>query len=298
MPKRLTYEFVKEQFEKENYIFLTKEYKNNYQKLDYICSKGHRHSIGWNSWQQGARCPYCVGNGRPTIEFIRTEFEKEGWILGSTEYINSGQKLDCICPSGHRHSITWNKWQQNRRCPHCAGVGKLTIEFIRSEFEKEGYVFLTTKYIGAHQKLFYKCPKGHTHSITWANWSQRQRCPKCSNRISKWEIEVKKFLDNLNISYVSNDRTQLINPNTENSLELDIWMPKLNKAIECNGIYWHTDKKRKQCDSIKQRLCKDKNIDLLVITDIEWENSVRKTKQKIIDFLGGGNEKEAISMSR
>jgi len=46
--RKLTYEFVKESFEKEGYKLLSEEYINCEQKLDYICSKGHGHSIGWN----------------------------------------------------------------------------------------------------------------------------------------------------------------------------------------------------------------------------------------------------------
>jgi len=51
--KRLSYDYIKSQFEKEGYTLLTQEYKNNNQKLDYICPNGHKHSIQWNAWQ----CP-------------------------------------------------------------------------------------------------------------------------------------------------------------------------------------------------------------------------------------------------
>ena len=59
MPKKLTYVFVKEEFEKENYILLSKNYKNSQQKLDYICSSGHRCSTSWDNWRCGARCQTC-----------------------------------------------------------------------------------------------------------------------------------------------------------------------------------------------------------------------------------------------
>jgi hypothetical protein len=36
MSKKLTIEFIREQFEKEGYTLLTKEYINNKQKLEYI----------------------------------------------------------------------------------------------------------------------------------------------------------------------------------------------------------------------------------------------------------------------
>jgi WD40 repeat protein len=179
MSKRLTYEFVKEQFEKEGYKLLSKEYINSWTKLKYICPKGHEHSIKWSDWQQERRCPYCAGQGRPTIEFIRSEFAKEGYELLVTKYKNAHQKLSYICDKGHKHSITWTNWCSGQRCPYCAGVAKKTIEFIEYEFEKDNYVLLTKQYINCDQKLDYICPEGHRHSVSWSNWGQGQRCPYC-----------------------------------------------------------------------------------------------------------------------
>jgi len=133
--------------------------------------------------------------------------------------------------------------------------------------------------------LDYICDKGHKGSINWNNWKTGNRCSKCSNRISKWEIEVKKFLDNSNVNYMPNNRTQITNLKTKRPFELDIWIPELNKAIECNGIYWHIDNGRENSDSIKQQLCKDKSIDLLTITDKEWNENIEKCKSKVINFI-------------
>jgi len=283
---KLTIEFIRSEFAKEGYILLTISYINNRQKLRYICPNGHEHSISWSKWIVGRRCPYCSKRIKKDVEVIKAEFEKEDYKLLTTEYKNAFQKLKYICPEGHKHSISWTEWNSlNNRCPYCARNGKPSIDFIRSEFEGEGYLLLTKEYKNNVQKLDYICPKGHEYNISWQSWQQGSRCSKCSNNISKWEIEVKKFLGNSNIDYISNDRTQLANPSTGYKLELDIWMPELNKAIECNGVYWHTDKERKQCDSIKRQLCKDKNVDLLVITDKEWNEDIKKCKSKVINFI-------------
>lgn len=177
---KLTYTFIKEQFEKESYILLTKEYKNSDQKLDYICPNKHRHSISWNKWQQGRRCPYCVRLGKPIIEEIEKLFKKENYTLLTKKYINCVQKLYYICSNDHRSSITWSDWRVGKRCLHCAGLVKLNLEFIRSEFKKENYILLTKKYKNAFQKLDYICPKEHKHSINWNKWQQGKRCPTCA----------------------------------------------------------------------------------------------------------------------
>ena len=178
--KKLKIEFIRAEFAKEDYILLTKIYENNKQKLDYICPNNNKHNINWSNWQQNKRCPCCAGLAKPTMEFVREQFEKEGYTLLTKKYRNSYQKLDYICPEGHKHSISWNKWQQKCRCPYCAGRKKLTIEFIREEFKKENYTLLTKYYKDAKQKLDYICPNGHKHIICWNDWQQGCRCPRCA----------------------------------------------------------------------------------------------------------------------
>jgi hypothetical protein len=180
MFKIFTIEFVKAEFKKENYKLLSTEYINASTKLEYICPKNHKHFINWNSWQQGHRCPYCCGRAKLTIEFIKKEFKKKDYILLTKVYKNSKQKLDYICPKGHKSSIIWDSWKAGHGCPYCANNVKLNIEFVKKEFKKEGYVLLTVEYKDSKQKLNYVCPKGHKHSISWSKWKFGRRCPRCS----------------------------------------------------------------------------------------------------------------------
>ena len=122
-----------------------------------------------------------MSNYKFSIGYVRRALEEENYILLSDKYYNTETKLDYICPNGHRHSITWQKWQQGRRCPHCFNYcRRLKIEFIRAKFEKENYVLLTKEYVGCFQKLEYICPNGHEHSISWSNWKLGARCSVCN----------------------------------------------------------------------------------------------------------------------
>ena len=282
MSKKLTIEYVKKSFEKEGYELLSKEYIDAQYKLKYKCPKGHEHSITWYNWYLGKRCPYCAGQGKPNIEFIRFEFNKENYVFLTKKYKNAHQKLEYICSEGHKHNITWNMWQRVNRCPYCNGQGKPTVEFIKSEFAKEDYTLLTNKYKNNQQKLEYICPKGHRHNVTWHNWNKNRRCPYCYGNISKGEIELRNFVKSLDMEVSANNRNQIFNPKTGYGFELDIFMPTLNKAIEYNGEYWHQDKER---DLLKQKLCKLKGINLLTIWDKEWVTNSGKYKSKIIDFI-------------
>jgi len=180
MPKKLTIEYVKDQFEKEGYILLTKEYKNCSQKLEYVCPKGHEHAISWDNWKAGRRCYYCNGNVKLTTEFVKDVFEKNGYKLLS-KYKNCEHKLKYVCSKGHCHSISWKHFRDGHRCTYCVNNNKKTIEFVRNEFTKKGAVLLSSVYINNHTKLDYICKNGHKHSITLADWVCGKGCPICRN---------------------------------------------------------------------------------------------------------------------
>jgi len=285
--KKLTIKYIREQFIEEGYELLTEIYENAKQKLDYICPEGHNHCITWSDWKSGRRC-FCCSNRnkgnykRMNIHFIRSEFAKERYQLLTAKYKNQYQKLKYICFNGHKHSISWNNWQQGARCPYCSGKAKPTIEFIRSEFKKEGWRFESIEYINNNRKLDYICTNGHKHSINWGNWQQGKRCPYCIGIISKGEIEIRNFVKSLGIEVSSNDRNQIFNPKTGYAFELDIFMPNLNKAIEYNGEYWHQDKSK---DLLKQKLCEEKEINLLTIWDKEWKTEKTICKDRIKEFI-------------
>ena len=189
MPKKLTYKFVKEQFEKEEYQLLSKEYINANTKLDYICPIGHKHSIAWAHWQSGKRCKYCGikrsnDSKRLDPNFVRDQFEKKGYKLLSI-YKDSKTKLEYLCPNGHYYKASWNNWyRQGGICPICSNRMPTDINFVRESFEKEGYRLLSDNYINNEQYMDYVCPEGHRHSIEWRHWrNSGARCPYCAGNV-------------------------------------------------------------------------------------------------------------------
>ena len=177
--KKLTIEFVREEFEKEGYTLLSTKYKSAHDKVEFICPNGHKHAIAWHYFQQGRRCVYCVKHIKPTIEEVKNLFEKEGYTLLSTKYKSAHEKLEVICPNGHKRFITRSSFRRGNRCAYCSKKIKPTIEEVRSLFEKEGYTLLSTEYKDAKTKLEFTCPNGHSDSMMRTNWDQGCRCCKC-----------------------------------------------------------------------------------------------------------------------
>jgi hypothetical protein len=58
--KKKEINFIRRSFAAEGYKLVTTVYKNNKQKLRYICSQGHAHAMKWVHWQSGRRCPTCA----------------------------------------------------------------------------------------------------------------------------------------------------------------------------------------------------------------------------------------------
>jgi hypothetical protein len=89
-PKNI--EDLREYFANEGCALLTTEYKNAFQKLEYICPAGHHRKIIWNSFQTGRRCAVCAKSSqisRPSI----------GWLdfLGITDMSGETRERKIVC---------------------------------------------------------------------------------------------------------------------------------------------------------------------------------------------------------
>lgn len=283
--QKYTFEIIKKSFEDENYILLSTEYKKYHSYLYFICPNGHKHKITLGAWNQGIRCGKCY-NFKLSYEFVKQSFENEGYQLLSTEYNDNKSYLEFICPNGHQHKIRWAHWQKGVRCGRCFGNIEVTYEQVKQSFEADGYKLLSTEYKGNKKYLESICPKGHKHKTKWNRFSSGGRCGICAEEsfTSKGEKEILEYINSIySGTILSNDRTQILNPKTNLYLELDIWLPEINKAIEYNGQYWHRKKYVKWKDNYKRQYCIDNNIDLLIIDHEKWIKN--KDFNKILTFI-------------
>ena len=62
MMAKLSYEYVKNEIEKEGYKLLEKEYKSCNVKMNIICPNNHIHKITLGNFIRGKRCPSCGNN--------------------------------------------------------------------------------------------------------------------------------------------------------------------------------------------------------------------------------------------
>lgn len=272
--QRLTFEYIKDFIEGKGYKLLSTEYVNNVTKLEMVCPEGHTFQMRYSNFQSGNRCPVCNGKQKHTYSNVKLIIEKTGYKLLSTEYKNNRSKLKMICPEGHTFTMKFNNFHTGkRRCPDCSPTKRLTYDQAKQYIENEGYVLLSTEYKNVHSKIKIMCPEGHIFKMRYHDFQQEHRCPICAAQqtTSKGEKELVQYVSEIyNGTIVENDRNTIVNHLTGRNLELDIFLPDINKAIEYNGTYWHSGRYQKIKDKIKQDKCKELGIDLLIVDENLW----------------------------
>jgi uncharacterized protein with PIN domain len=288
---RITIDKIKEFCKTINYTVIDiSNFKNSKSKFVVECDKGHKYETAWNYLDSGYRCPICKGGVKHTYHHIKEQIEKEGYKLISDTYKNAMVKIEVECPKGHQYKVSYANFYMGHRCPVCNGGIKHTHSYIKEQIEKEGYELLSTDYNNNHSVLSMKCTNKHQFKMRYSDFQKGQRCPLCSfiDGKSKPEKVIVEFIKTIhNGLIVENDRSVIKNPITKKMLELDVYLPDLNKAIEFNGIYWHGKEDVKQRDIIKSNQCIEKNIDLLVIDENDWINNKELCFNNIKNFILG-----------
>ena len=154
-----------------------------------------------------------------------------------------------------------------------------TPEFTIDEFDGCGY-----------DKFYkWKCVACGNIFSDWYKNGEKPRCTNCFKLIggnSGVEDELFDFVNGLfnrSIDIVKGTK-KIIPP-----LQLDIYIPSMNIAVEFDGLYWHSDKRYdKNYHLDKTEQCRQKGIRLIHIFEDEWlykKNIVRNRLKKILGFV-------------
>lgn len=144
-------------------------------------------------------------------------------------------------------------------------------------FNKDEYCQCTT-----NDLLLWKCNHCSSEFYSTFRLSTNKSCPICNPKTMTWgEILISKWLDELNIDYEYGTYS-IISPQ-----QLDFYIPKLNLAIEFNGLYWHSElmgrKKTYHIDKFKK--CESKNIKLIQIFEQDLIKNESLIKSRLLSSL-------------
>lgn len=121
---------------------------------------------------------------------------------------------------------------------------RLSIEYVREAFVKEGYTLLTETYVSSSQYLSYICPKGHRHFIRWYNWSSGIRCPVCAG-------QTKPSIQNIKDSFYIEGYILLSSSYKNNKTKLLYICPKGHRH-SINWNKWLMGRRCRECSYIER----------------------------------------------
>ena len=262
--EKLTYEFVKEKFKKENCELLETTYINARKKMKYKCSCTYKSEITWDQFQKGVRCIKCSGHEKLLYKDIFDYFNYQNCELLESLYINTETPMKYKCECGNISSISYSRFKNGQRCKTC-GIDKLklTNNFVYNFFKKEKCKLLE-KYVGSGINMKYICKCGIESIITWNSFKSGSKCKNCGYerseksgkthknytlpsgkiiRIQGYEnIALDELVKQFNEEDIITNKRDMpkINYNFEDKQRRyypDIWIKSINKIIEVKSTY-------------------------------------------------------------
>lgn len=146
----------------------------------------------------------------------------------------------------------------------------------KNEFEPYELVY------SSKRKIALKCNEGHEWTpAAKKTLNPHYNCRKCNGTVAENEIEG--FLKDLSEPYSRNDRSIL-----KSGRELDFVIPRLNLAIEYNGMYWHSEEAGTARTYHKQKYdeCLRLGLHLWFIWEEDWVNDSGAVKEQLSTLLG------------
>ena len=285
--KQKKFSEVVEVFESNNYKLTNQIYYNTNQKLNSICPDGHLYQVSYELFaNRGYRCAECSGNRKKTIEEVKKIFTDRNYTPMFSEYHKNISPLSVQCPQGHGWSVSVNNFNKGVECPICTRgrSHKFSYNDVRDYFSEHGYTLISSEYANANTPLLTICSKGHEHSIRFGDFRYGYRCGACVPRhTSKAEKEILEWVKTY---YPSSKKKRAKDRKNNRMVELDIFVPELNLAIEYNGVYWHSEQhKHKNYHFEKMLFCNEKGIRLITIFEDEWINRKEQVKNFLLSIL-------------
>lgn len=241
-------------------------------------------------------CPKCASNAEVSFEvFLERAKAKFGNSVEYDEkdYHGYNKPFMAFC---HKHG--WFELtpiahaSQKYGCPKCAAVergmnSRISFEeFVARAREKHGdkYTYDEKTYTLHTEKMRIICP---THGEFWQTPFKHayngEGCPICSE--SRLEREVRQFLDELGVEYITQASKNELS--FLERLRLDFYLPKLNVAIECQGIQHFCETsffehgKVRERDERKYSLCTENGVEMLYFAkNAKWFDKLPFYKDK------------------
>jgi very-short-patch-repair endonuclease len=134
--RRLTYDFVFEEFLKAGCFLLAKSYEKTSTLMKYICKCGNESEIRYNNFKAGYRCANCGrAKRRLTYDFVFDDFSEAGCVLLAKSYKNSRTLMKYICKCGNESEIRYGSFRIGKRCAMCRNkTERMVKDFLEEQY--------------------------------------------------------------------------------------------------------------------------------------------------------------------
>ena len=245
-----------------------------------------------HSWKHNKKiCPFCEISSK-NMTFSQIQFKIKNADKNNEYKLLSHNN---ICTLLHKKCNNTFKIKlshfinNNRRCPYCSHRHSM---YSTEEVKEKIKNICGDEYslIGDYNGLAVPARMRHnTCGYEWDcnihNFFRGSRCPKCQK--SKGEVFIDNYLLEMKVEY----KREYSFPNLKR-MRFDFYIPEINTVIEFDGEqHFHewrkiTDSHKKlksmhKRDNIKNKFCKDNNINILRIKYYMTQNEI----MKILDLL-------------
>lgn len=275
------------------------EYVESRAKVKIRCRE---HGYFWQrpkNHLQSVGCPECARENNRlrnvgTLEsFISKAREVWGdrWDYTHSEYQGRRSHITITCKEhgdflqfveGHLEGQVGCKWCREYNAPISYS------EFVRRSVELWGegrWDIFEESYTSYADLITFRCLV-HDRTFTQRGADHlrgNSGCVPCSrSSASKAEDQIAEFIESKGISVERNVRNLI----PSRSLEVDIYLPSCQVAIEYNGVYWHSEKfVPKEYHSDKRILLKEQGIRLVQIWEDDWHDRTDIVKRHLEHIL-------------
>lgn len=195
----------------------------------------------------------------------------------------------CTCKCGNRALVAETSLQngESTQCNNCR-LSKIMPKYREEteDWEPIEYVGQDTTQKALYALWRYRCKHCGKEAILRATKvDNKYMIPRCECLIghSRFEDQVYNYIKNIYSGAIERNVKTIINP-----YEIDLYMPELKLAIECNGDYWHSDNVRPDVNYHinKTKRCLEKGVRLIHIFEYEWNTIQTKIKAYLSQQLG------------
>lgn len=266
-------------------------YVNNWTPIIIICREHGDFEQSYTTHIKGHGCPKCVGRLKTNADVI-PEFKKvhgDKYDYSLVEYTKSADKVTIICPIHGNFEQSPSSHMIGNGCPSCK-FDKIIIlntkdtpKFIEAAKNTHGnkYDYSDVEYLNCKTHVNIICPEHGSFSQIPSSHIQGCGCPKCGQKYNYSQIELTEYIKSIGFDVTENDKN-VISP-----LELDIYIPSKNTAIEFDGVYWHSELYKPDDYHInKTNLCEAKDVRLIHIFEDEWKFKKDIVKSRLKNILG------------